>query len=689
MKDEKSPHLTNSLNSIDWESLCQYLSAECRTNGGRVLGKHLTPPSTYAAIQTAYDQVVLFSQLDEAHLAIDLTPCDRLEALLETLSSGYVLQSNVCLDVVEFISTCKAIHERLEAIIQDRDTREKSHGFLPAQEYWSKLIDFILERISFHGELKEDASPKLADLSRQETKDRGALEKALASVTEKYAYQSMLMDRFVTLRDGRYVLPVKMQFHKQVKGIIHDLSNSKKTSFIEPFEIVKINNHLVEVLQAKQEERLIILRVISEVIIRNFDDLKVDLEWLHKLDLIRAKIRLGKLLQGTLILPEPLAQRWPGMTIREMRHPLLVLQGESVVANTVILSDESRGLVVSGPNMGGKTILLKSIGSIVAMSYCGIPVPCDAGSKIPHFSWWRLVVGDQQSVQEGISSFAFQVEMLKEMPKKKGWGLLIADELMGSTDPEEGEVLAQALLESWAKSNRVIGFVSTHFTRVKALSVTGKLPFMYGSMAYEKGLPTYLFLDGSIGQSFGIEMARAKGMPESIVEKAKAYLGEEKLKLHDLMAAMQAKVAQVDRQSTAMINEKKGVQDKLNEVEALTHQLKEDRKVLEVKILHEVWQSYESTLKEMREWLSKEQKTRKAFTGLEKKAQTKIDQVRENITDLFTAEQPKPGDCYMIPYLGKVIVIEWCQEKGYALVQCKNKRLRLALEHFANAKKAE
>jgi DNA mismatch repair protein MutS2 len=683
MKGAQDQQTKRSLASVDWLELLEYLAKECQTVGGKSLALGLIPVLQPEEVAR---QVELIRAVEAG--AKDFEPlvfgvCDEIPKILETLTEGEVLTPKELLTVSDFLQFRKRVEDACSHLFEDYPALQNLLDHSYGRDF---LVKAILERITPHGEVAWDASPKLADLSRQEAKDREDIEKQLTDIGRRTQYQDMLMDTFVTLRDGRYVLPVKMQYQNFVKGIIHDVSNSKKTAFIEPFAIVKINNHLIQILEAKQEEKYKILRYLTSKVEKQSSDVQKDLTLYHELDVWIAKWRLGKSWEGVIVEPQ---ESWGGWVLDQARHPLLALKSGQVVANSVRIGADHKGLVVSGPNMGGKTVLLKCLGSILLLSYCGVPVPCSRRSQIPLFRWFRFVIGDQQSLEEGLSSFSFQVDMVRNVPPKKSLGVVLVDEIMTATDPEEGEALAQALLDTWSRNPHVICCVSTHYARIKQLSLSGSLKLAFGSMAYVEGLPTYRFIAGGFGQSFGVETAEKMGVDPEIVAHARRLLGFQKVELNQLISSIQEKHAKADRMMQELEQKEVMQQRRFRELEQQAEALVAQKESVEADVVSQVWAAYDTVLKEVRQELSKQQQKPEPKKLAKKEAQVSevIDRLRGRLHQLAEKRHPAKGDSFFIPHLGKVQVIEWHQDKKYALVKIKNKTIRLALEHFSQAKK--
>jgi DNA mismatch repair protein MutS2 len=690
MKFTQDQFEKRNLESVDWHHLCDALSRFTQTQGGRNQALTLKPQLDHEVVKQQLILTSALQALGENALGLTLTISNDVESILEQIQTGRVADPKQLHVLSQFLDVRHAMAILIKGVALDFPALESTFE----QDYdRAHIMREIQDRISSHGEIFDDASPELRTITREEAQNRKLLRKRLTDLVKKYDYQHMLMEHYVTLRDGRYVLPIKIEFHNQVKGVIHDVSNSKRTTFIEPFEIVKINNHLMQLLEAKREACYKILRYLSDLVLQALKELFIDLEQVYLWDLICSKVKFGKNINGTLLEPSVSNQKSASpFRLRSLSHPLLVQKNpKTVVANDVILDSKVKGIVVSGPNMGGKTVLLKSIGLTVFMSHCGIPVSCHPESELPFLSWVCFVIGDQQSLEEGVSSFTFQVDMMKSLPPnsvpEKWAGLVLVDEIMSATDPAEGEALAHAFLETWVQKAGMFVFVSTHYTHLKNLSALGKIPMSYGAMAYDQGRPTYRFYQGNFGQSLGIDTAEASGVPKEIIQRARDLVGHQALDLNDLTRTLQKKILSAE-------DLKKQFEEKQAELEkkALEFKNREGDFVaasekLEAQVTDQIWNEFEKVYSDIRAQLTqlKQKPHKEHLMKLKSKTTDVIGELRGRLASMAGKKSPQEGEWYNVPHLGKVQVLQWREDKQYALVMCKNKKIRLSLEHFAKA----
>ena len=355
-----------------------------------------------------------------------------------------------------------------------------------------------------------------------------------------------MQDRFYTLRDERYVVPVRIEARGKVSGIVHGVSASGQTVFVEPEAIVELNNkmRLCELSVAEEERR--ILLALSELVGENQAALATNLSILAELDRLNAGARLAidlranacELIEGGNI------------DLRRARHPLLLLQAGSCVPSDLALASGA-ALIISGPNAGGKTVALKMLGLLCLMARAGLPITAQEGSRLPFFDEVITDVGDDQSLERNLSTFSAHVLAMQEgLCRARTGVLLLIDEIAVGTDPEQGAALAQALLESFvAKGATVV--VTTHYERLKALAVSDPR-FVNASVGFdlERLSPTFEIQLGIPGASGAVRMARRLGLDESVCVRTDLLLSDEQLGLENLLVEIERERQEMRRART-------------------------------------------------------------------------------------------------------------------------------------------
>ncbi len=424
---------------------------------------------------------------------------------------------------------------------------------------WDQLARLARETFDGAGEIRDSASPELARLRRERDQLAGRIREKAESLLLSDAFEPVLQDRFVTQRGDRFVLPVRASFKSMGLGIVHDTSRTGETVFIEPTELVQLNNRLkVLELDIRHECRRI-LEELAAMVAAAAPGLRSDLERLAQLDLLVAMARYGVACDAAVItlVEEPLVD------LRDLRHPLLVMraqsEGFSVVANEMHLgaADQARLLVISGPNAGGKTVLLKSVGLAVLSARTGLPVPAAPTSRVGAFAAVLADIGDQQSVASDLSTFSAHLANLSNIvgtvaASQGAPVLVLCDELMAGTNPDQGAALARACLEALADGPAVV-VCTTHYDALKALA-DGDGRFRNAGMEYdlEALRPTFRLRDGQPGRSFALDIAARMGLPDHVLARARELVGATTAGLEDVLRDLETREATLAAQEAAL-----------------------------------------------------------------------------------------------------------------------------------------
>ncbi|MBI2604651.1 MAG: Smr/MutS family protein [Deltaproteobacteria bacterium] len=391
----------------------------------------------------------------------------------------------------------------------------------------------ITQSVSSDGLILDTASPELARLRARRSARRQAFESLLDARVKKWSEDGLLQDRFYDVVDGRYVVPVKVSEQSKLPGVLMGNSNTGQSVFIEPMELTSANNELKETELAIEAEEARILRALSRGIAALVPDYQGWVACVAELDLCFAGARLA----ADFGLTEPAARPEGRLNFRNLFHPALKLREEfaagkrEIVLNSFGLDASSvaagSALILSGPNTGGKTVLLKAAGLAALMARAGLFVPAESGSELPHYAGVFAFIGDEQDIAEGLSSFSAQILDLRSVTETKQAPLLIlVDEILSSTDPEEASALAQALLEEFiARGHHVI--VTTHFAEL-SLRTRANPRIRLCGMEFRGGVPTYRLRPDELGSSHALEVAETLGLPNRVLSRARDLISKAK-----------------------------------------------------------------------------------------------------------------------------------------------------------------
>ena len=385
-------------------------------------------------------------------------------------------------------------------------------------DYLPAVTGHIGDAIGDRGEVLDRASPALARIRRRAAAAQEEARERCQSILRSAQYAKAVQDSIVTMREGRFVIPVKAEFAGQVPGVVHDTSASGHTLFVEPLGALDVNNGLRTLRIEEEREIARILRELSGLVGRHANQAEANVEVLAEIDLALARARLA--MRTNASAPEIVDEA--RVEVRSGRHPLL---GERAVPQSLALDDERRFIVISGPNMGGKTVALKMLGTFVAMAYCGLQLPAGEGTAIGGFEQLACDIGDDQSIAENASTFSARLRRLREIVAIAGpRSLLLIDEIASGTEPASSAALGVAVLEHLLACG-ARGIITTHATELKLFAhdtpgvVNASVRFDPATYA-----PTYQLDIGSPGRSLAFPLARALGLDAGIVERAESLL---------------------------------------------------------------------------------------------------------------------------------------------------------------------
>jgi DNA mismatch repair protein MutS2 len=459
------------------------------------------------------------------------------------------------------------------------------------------------------GSVKDSASPVLARLRREIRRATAEARARLQSIVKKLAARDMLQEEVITFRDGRLVLMLKDEYRHRVPGLVHDESASGRTLFVEPMESVEMNNRIRQLQSAEREEIERILLELSNRLRLHLPKVQENLTRLVQLDAIHAKAHFSRQLDGAA----PQLQKDGRLKLAGARHPLLLLSSKKARAQVVALDLELGGemvtLILTGPNAGGKTVTLKTVGLLSLMALCGLHIPAQPDSQIPIFRRIFVDIGDRQSIEEDLSTFTSRLARLVEILQQTREGdLVLIDEIGSGTDPEAGAALAIAVLQELTR-RRCTTLVTTHHGALK--SFAHETPGVAnGSMAFDRDTlrPTYQFRPGVPGASYAFEIAERLGLQKDVVEAATQLVGKEKGNIESLLAELEAKLAE-QRQSAEKLKLEetrftalaKLYEERVNALKAQERELKQKALAESEAVLHRANAAVEKAIREIRE----------------------------------------------------------------------------------------
>lgn len=432
-----------------------------------------------------------------------------------------------------------------------------------------RAISRILDK---YGQIKDTASSKLGEIRREKSATEGSISRNMSSILRK-AVEDGIVEKGTTpaVRDGRLVIPISPFFKKKLRGIVHDESATGKTVFIEPEVIVEANNKLRELEAEEQREIVRILTEFTTEILRpRTDELLFSVDYLSVVDFTRAKALFA--LKTNSVMPK--LRNEQVIDWRDAIHPLLFLShqasGKEIVPLDIRLDKNNRILLISGPNAGGKSVCLKSVGLIQYMAQCGMLVPMHADSEVGIFNDILINIGDEQSIENDLSTYSSHLSYMKEFAKKcNGKTILLIDEFGGGTEPRIGGAIAEALLDHFNRQ-KSFGVITTHFTNLKQFA-TDTDGIVNGAMLYDRHemRPLFRLEIGNPGSSFALEIARKIGLPESVIARATEIVGNDYVN-------MEKYLQDIVRDKRYWENKRQNIRQKEKHIEELEEKLTVD-----------------------------------------------------------------------------------------------------------------
>jgi DNA mismatch repair protein MutS2 len=562
-------------------------------------------------------------------------------------------------------------------------------GVLPD---FRSLLSEIDGKILPNGQLDSSASPELGRLRRAIERLRYEIQQTLENLMRRLSRDKVLQDAVVMLRNERLVIPIRAEEKRHVPGVIHGTSSSGATVFLEPMETVPLNNELVELEDREYAETLRILGEYTEKLRARLADLLTAASILAELDVVFAKAAFAAAYDCCI----PQVGDGRGIVLSEIRHPLLEKSlrksGRKSVPLGITLQEPKNMMVISGPNAGGKTVALKTLGIAALMAQAGLPVAaCEA--QLPLFHRVLADIGDQQSIQANLSTFSAHITSIRNMVEVVGPGdLVLLDELGSSTEPGEGAALAIAILERFRKS-RALTFVTTHHGRLKAYA-TETAEAENAAMEFDEETlePTYRLLVGLPGKSSAVDIAARLGLPEDILDKARELIGAEEAEASALLQSLREQRALYESQMAYLQAQEKKLKERAVELEAKAEQerrakLKELDGRLE-ETLRAIEKHWDAVLAELRARLEKPRLPK----GVERKVVALKQEAREewNAQVLNVLAEPVPdreihpaapvavGDQVRVVNLSTPGTVTEIVDDDYIHVQVGNLRLRIA-----------
>ncbi len=530
--------------------------------------QQLKPEDDFASAQNLLEETVEMVALLGS---LDSFPMDRFEDIRPVFRNAEELE---IIEPGQGLSLIKLL--RLSRnLCRERDKKTdypRLRVWLGKLDPLKEFLDELVCCIDDEGNIRENATPELKQALRNADTAKSKLEERLQRLFRTDSIREALQDSYITEREGRMVIPVRAEFKSRVDGIVHDSSGSGQTLFIEPTSIIPLNNQLKIAKLQVEQEKIKILKALALKIREYHEPLQRNMETLVSLDLIFARARLAKSMSAVHC---PM-NRDSIMELKEARNPELVLDGETVIPNDIEWDASVKVVIISGPNTGGKTVTLKTLGLLSLMVKSGLFLPVKENSKIPFFYKVFSDIGDDQNIQLKLSTFSGHLKKIIHILSQVETGsLVLLDELGIATDPEEGAALAEAILLD-LKNKNVMTLVSTHYFTLKIMAQTHE-GFLNACTEFDFNTlsPTYRLIFGAPGQSAALDTAERLGLDKSIIDKARSVYQSKENRADNLLEDLTRQRLESSQEREEIKKQKEETEALIREQRILAHRLRE------------------------------------------------------------------------------------------------------------------
>lgn len=559
-----------TLRVLEYNSIIQRLATFAQSDSGRELALNLKPVSDSLLIEQWQNE----TSEAEAILSMEgnsfLSPFPNVKHSLRKAEIGSILSPGELMKIAQVLALISSVKTRMS------EHKPKVEPVLiPAMieglQTQRILLDNIRRCVETEDTLYDNASPELANIRRRISRANDRVRERLNSYLHSPQMLKYLQEPIITMRNGRYVLPVKQENRPQVPGIVHDQSSSGATLFIEPMSVVEANNEIKQLVLREEEEIERILAGLTSQVEAVREEILSSQEILIELDLIFAKGAFSLSIRGV----RAHQVNSLSLRIRNGRHPLI--DPNEVVPISLELGQNFTTLIITGPNTGGKTVTLKTAGLFVLMAQSGLHVPADYGTELGTFQNVFADIGDEQSIEQSLSTFSSHMTNIVRILDQAGEkDLVLFDELGAGTDPTEGAALAMSILD-YLHSKRICSMATTHYSELKIYAITHEgVENASVEFDVETLRPTYRLLIGTPGKSNAFEISKRLGLPDFLIDDAGKYLSQESVRFEDVMGDIERSriASEKERQQTqALLAEAKAIKIKHeSELEELNEQ---------------------------------------------------------------------------------------------------------------------
>lgn len=651
---------SEALELLEWPRLCQHLSTFAATKLGAIAARHLQIPTHID------ESLALLAQTQEVYaLESRLTGGLSFEGIhdigeaLERAEHQGLLSG----DELSAIATTLAGARNLRRVIDNQPDVPVLADLIADLRTYPELEQEIHHCIDDRGKVTDRASPKLAGIREQQRHSRDRVYQLLQNILQRQS--NAVQEQLITQRGDRFVIPVKAPQKDAIPGIIHDTSMSGATLYVEPHSTVQLNNQLRQLLRQEQAEEEAVRRALTEKVAAVLPDLERLLAIATTLDLATARARYSLWLGAN---PPRFIDRaeQETVTLRQLRHPLLMWQqqheqGRSVVPIDLVIRPQIRVVAITGPNTGGKTVTLKTLGLAALMAKVGLFIPAREPVEVPWFDQILTDIGDEQSLEQSLSTFSGHIRRITRILEVITTdSLVLLDEVGAGTDPSEGSALAIALLQYLAESAQLT-IATTHFGELKALKYQDER-FENAAVEFDdlSLSPTYRLLWGIPGRSNALTIARRLGLPEAIATQAQTYVGGGSEEINQVIAGLEAQRRQQEtkaQEASQLLEQAERLHREVSRKASTLQERERDLQLAQEKAVQdaiaEARREIARVIRQLQQGPMTAQDAQKATDALNEIGERRLPSKRQKAPPPKPAFRPQVGDRIRIPRLGQ------------------------------------
>lgn len=636
-----------TLRVLEYDKIVAMLVEKTESQLGRNIAEQLKPSTSIDEVK--YTQ----KETDEAFNIIikrGRPPLGGIHDILSEIKRAEIGSSLMPVNLLRIADTLRAARRLRSFIKQDKEDKESEYVLLKdmilSLNVYKNIEDQIFNAIISEEEISDNASPTLKNIRRQIDIKNSAIRNKLNSIINSSSNRKYLQDALITIREDRFVVPVKQEYKPNFPGLVHDQSSSGATLFIEPIAIVELNNDLKELKLKEKAEIERILAELTEMVAVESHGIRENQKLLSQLDFVFAKAKLAFEMNAT----KPILNNEGYINIKEGRHPLL--KEKEVVPTNIYIGKDFTTLMITGPNTGGKTVTLKTVGLFTLMTQAGLQIPAGYKTQMAVFDSLFADIGDEQSIEQSLSTFSSHmtniVEILKHVDDNS---LVLFDEIGAGTDPTEGAALAMSILNYLHRKN-IRTIATTHYSELKLYALTTEgIENASVEFNVETLSPTYKLLIGVPGKSNAFEISKRLGLQDFIIDDAKELLTKENVEFEDVLASIERdrRISEENREESEKLKHevnllKNELNEKKEKIEVLKQRAIKEAKKEAKKIVKEAKAEAESIVEEIRQISDDiDKERRKKLQEAKDKLKNKLDSIDGDLVEnVLTKKSKKP-----------------------------------------------